>query len=590
MDNEFNNMVMLIDADNTQLKKMDDVVRELSTHGRIVVKRAYGNWSKESLKNWEEETKKLAIRAVQQFDYVKGKNATDIGLTIDALDLLHNNLYDAFILVSSDSDYTPLVIRMRESGVYVFGVGGKKTPKPFVNACDEFIYLENLGVMVSQKKRNAAAAAADDSDNSTQSQQSPKNKNTDRNSGKKQKDKGAQKGSSQKEGSQKETASKDSSTAVVAVASQNAQGSANIIVLREAKGQNQGQNSRDAQGQGQSGKDAQNQGQNGKKLSKSSRRRKNAAEKKNARRLLETAAEIAAKQLDGVSAEELTHELEEISAAHNQGHPADAQALAAQLLAAHGIITAPTAEGDSTEFGAAENGAAETAVLGQFTAEYTADRNAADAVGRYAAENAAAEASTSEDYTAESPEEEDYAAETPASQDTAESDQEELTAEYGGEGADETAEETASGGSEESASDGSGESTDEAAKEAAYEGGDEAADESADESASDNDEEDLEDEDDSEDEDENDMDEIHDLLHLASEKYADDEGYTNIRAAGSYIKRAKPDFDVRSYGYNRLTDLISAFPQRYRLKKSERQGRGSSIYYMCIDTEDDLDE
>ena len=139
-----NNIVVLIDADNTQLPKLDAVIREISTHGRIVVKRAYGNWKKESLKNWETELNRLAIKAEQQFDYVTGKNATDMALVIDTMNLLHRRLYDAFVIVASDSDYTPLAINLHESGVYVMGVGEKKTPEAFRNSCDEFIFLENL--------------------------------------------------------------------------------------------------------------------------------------------------------------------------------------------------------------------------------------------------------------------------------------------------------------------------------------------------------------------------------------------------------------------------------------------------------------
>lgn len=119
-------IVMLIDADNTQLSKLEAVIQEISAKGRIVVKRAYGNWRKETLKNWEEELKRLAIKAEQQFDYVSGKNATDMALVIDTLDLLHRGLYDAFVIVASDSDYTPLAIKLHESGVYVMGVGEKQ--------------------------------------------------------------------------------------------------------------------------------------------------------------------------------------------------------------------------------------------------------------------------------------------------------------------------------------------------------------------------------------------------------------------------------------------------------------------------------
>jgi uncharacterized protein (TIGR00288 family) len=144
-------MVVLIDADNTQLSKMEAVMREISTYGRIVVKRAYGNWKKEALKRWEDEIKRLAIKAEQQFDYVVGKNATDMALVISAVDLLHSGVYDAFVLVASDSDYTPLAIRLHESGVYVIGVGENKTPVAFRNACDDFIFLENLSANTATK-------------------------------------------------------------------------------------------------------------------------------------------------------------------------------------------------------------------------------------------------------------------------------------------------------------------------------------------------------------------------------------------------------------------------------------------------------
>ncbi|MCI7790393.1 MAG: NYN domain-containing protein [Lachnospiraceae bacterium] len=143
MDN-LKNIVLLIDADNTQLLKLESVIREVSLRGRIVVKRAYGNWKKDTLKNWENELKRLAIKAEQQFDYVTGKNATDMALVIDAINLLHKGIYDAFVIVASDSDYTPLAINLHESGVHVMGVGEKKTPESFRNSCDEFVFLENI--------------------------------------------------------------------------------------------------------------------------------------------------------------------------------------------------------------------------------------------------------------------------------------------------------------------------------------------------------------------------------------------------------------------------------------------------------------
>ncbi len=147
-------IAVLIDADNTQLSKLEAMLREISTYGRIVVKRAYGNWKKDVLKRWEDELKRLAIKAEQQFDYVVGKNATDMALVISAVDLLHTGVYDAFVLVSSDSDYTPLAIRLHESGVYVIGVGENKTPEAFRNSCDDFIFLENLSGTAAKAKES----------------------------------------------------------------------------------------------------------------------------------------------------------------------------------------------------------------------------------------------------------------------------------------------------------------------------------------------------------------------------------------------------------------------------------------------------
>lgn len=139
-------IAVLIDADNAQLSKMEVILHELSTYGRIVVKKAYGNWKKQTLKNWESEVKRLAIKTEQQFDYVSGKNTTDIAMVIDAMDLLHAQMYDAFALVSSDSDFTPLAIRLRESGAYIIGVGENKTPEAFRNACDDFILIDYLAL------------------------------------------------------------------------------------------------------------------------------------------------------------------------------------------------------------------------------------------------------------------------------------------------------------------------------------------------------------------------------------------------------------------------------------------------------------
>ena len=157
---DFQSMVVLIDADNTQLSKLEGMLHEISTYGRIIVKKAYGNWKKQILSKWEEEIKRLAIKAEQQFDYVAGKNTTDIAMVIDAMDLLHTGRYDAVVLVSSDSDFTPLAVRLREDGIYVIGVGEKKTPEAFRNACDDFIYLEYIQSSEPRKKEKPAKKSA----------------------------------------------------------------------------------------------------------------------------------------------------------------------------------------------------------------------------------------------------------------------------------------------------------------------------------------------------------------------------------------------------------------------------------------------
>ena len=137
-------IVVLIDADNAQVGKLHAIMAEIATHGHIIVKKAYGDWSSGLLKNWKEELNLLAIQPIQQFAYTTGKNSTDIVMVIDAMDLLYTEKYDTFVLVSSDSDFTSLASRLRASEVYVFGIGEKKTPMAFRNACDDFLFTENL--------------------------------------------------------------------------------------------------------------------------------------------------------------------------------------------------------------------------------------------------------------------------------------------------------------------------------------------------------------------------------------------------------------------------------------------------------------
>ncbi|HBG65918.1 MAG TPA: hypothetical protein DDW78_05550 [Treponema sp.] len=143
-------VALLIDADNAQEKKMENVILEISTFGRIVVKRAYGNWTKDTLKKWEEDFRKLAIKPIQQIDYVKGKNATDMALTIDAMDFLYNSTYDIYAIVSSDSDFTPLAIKLREAGKKVIGIGKKTTSEAFIQSCDNFMFIEEIGLPIEE--------------------------------------------------------------------------------------------------------------------------------------------------------------------------------------------------------------------------------------------------------------------------------------------------------------------------------------------------------------------------------------------------------------------------------------------------------
>src|SRR4051812_46083907 len=137
-------VALLIDADNAPAAKIGLILNELSTFGESNIRRAYGNWKKNELKGWEEQLHEHAIRPMQQFDYTKGKNASDMAMIIDALDLLYTDRPDAFGIVSSDSDFTPLVMHLRAKGAAVYGFGARKTPEPFVNACSRFLFLDDL--------------------------------------------------------------------------------------------------------------------------------------------------------------------------------------------------------------------------------------------------------------------------------------------------------------------------------------------------------------------------------------------------------------------------------------------------------------
>ncbi|MBB1087725.1 NYN domain-containing protein [Lysobacter sp. SG-8] len=138
-------IALLIDADNAPASKIDVVLAEVARHGVANVRRAYGNWKSPAMKGWESMLHEYAIRPIQQFAYSKGKNASDMAMVIDAMDLLYAGKLDAFAIVSSDADFTPLVMRLLTEGVKVYGYGAQQTPEPFVNACTVFTYVEALG-------------------------------------------------------------------------------------------------------------------------------------------------------------------------------------------------------------------------------------------------------------------------------------------------------------------------------------------------------------------------------------------------------------------------------------------------------------
>ena len=149
---ETKRIALLIDCDNVSHTAIEGVLEELAKHGTVNVRHAHGDWKSPSLSGWAEKLHPHAIRPMQQFAYTKGKNATDSAMIIDAMDLLYSGNVDAFALMTSDSDFTPLVLRILESGFPVYGFGAEKTPKPFVDSCSPFIYIENL---VSGDEREA---------------------------------------------------------------------------------------------------------------------------------------------------------------------------------------------------------------------------------------------------------------------------------------------------------------------------------------------------------------------------------------------------------------------------------------------------
>jgi uncharacterized LabA/DUF88 family protein len=149
-------LAVLIDADNIPYSNIKGMLDEIAKLGVPTIKRIYGDWTKPTVSGWKPALLEHAITPIQQYSYTTGKNATDSAMIIDAMDILHNQQVDGFCLVSSDSDFTRLATRLRESGMLVIGIGEKKTPNPFIVACDKFIYIE----IIATKEQAKAAATA----------------------------------------------------------------------------------------------------------------------------------------------------------------------------------------------------------------------------------------------------------------------------------------------------------------------------------------------------------------------------------------------------------------------------------------------
>lgn len=155
-------IALLIDGDNAQPSLIVQVLAETAKYGSISVRRIYGDWTTQQMNGWKDSLHAHAVQPMQQFRYTTGKNATDSALIIDAMDLLHSDTVSGFCIVSSDSDYTRLATRIREQGLFVMGIGQSKTPKSFVNACDMFVYTENL--VPEDKPKSARQRPAGDGD------------------------------------------------------------------------------------------------------------------------------------------------------------------------------------------------------------------------------------------------------------------------------------------------------------------------------------------------------------------------------------------------------------------------------------------
>ena len=146
------NIAILIDGDNAQPKLLKETIEEVSKYGKATIRRIYGDWTSQAMNSWKNLINQHSINPIQKFSYTSGKNSTDGALIIDAMDILHGKNVEGFCIVSSDSDYTGLAKRIREEGLFVMGIGEKKTPESFVQSCDIFTYTENITPKVTEIK------------------------------------------------------------------------------------------------------------------------------------------------------------------------------------------------------------------------------------------------------------------------------------------------------------------------------------------------------------------------------------------------------------------------------------------------------
>ncbi|MEK6452207.1 MULTISPECIES: NYN domain-containing protein [Myroides] len=165
-----NNIAILVDGDNAQPKLLEEILEEVSKYGKVTIRRIYGDWTTPQMGSWKDLLNDLSFSPIQKFNYTTGKNSTDSSLIIDAMDILHNKSVDGFCIVSSDSDYTGLAKRIREGGIFVMGVGEKKTPNAFVQSCEIFTYCETLMPKETEKEKGSNGNAKkannnDDDDN-----------------------------------------------------------------------------------------------------------------------------------------------------------------------------------------------------------------------------------------------------------------------------------------------------------------------------------------------------------------------------------------------------------------------------------------